>query len=175
MTDLATPERTPIWTPPEQNEDAPFTEKVKMAGVGARRHFMSILVALVTVPAGYLCLDYSLHRGLNTFVAGRTHAPVLAVIFLIAACALFLVAAGTGRVAAMGPILAAIVWGAVPAVIAFVHPSWLVKAVGYLPNFYSQIGDAVVFYGPFLFPMTATLLLGAGLSGRWRRTGVPKR
>ena len=176
MTDLATSEdTTPIWQPPERNVDAPYSEKVKMAGIGPGRHLVSVVVALVAVPLGYLSLDYALHRGLNTFMStGTGHAPVTAIVFLAVACTLFLVAAGTGRVAALGPILAAAVWGAVPAVVAFVHPRTLLQVVEHLPNAYSQIGDAVVFYGPFLFPMTATLLLGAGLSGRWRRTGVPK-
>ena len=108
-------------------------------------------------------------RGSAQFTLAETSVPI-AVVHLPSAVAVLLlfVAAATGRVSGLDPLLDGVVWGAVPAAFALAAPSQLARGVRQLPDVYDALGFGIRAYGVVVFPLVTVLLLGAAVSGRWR-------
>jgi hypothetical protein len=143
-------------------------------GVGALRHLASAVVALLAVPAGYLALDYAgtdaVHRQAQQFGEGAL--PTRTVALLVVAVGLFLAAGLAGRLSGLGPLLAGILWGAVPTVWLLVDYSSFTRRVLDLRDAvepYDRFTFGVLQYSYFVFPIVCGLLLGLAVAGRWRR------
>lgn len=138
-------------------------------GVGGGRHFASVLFAFLLVPAGYVLLDYSTFRAIESTAQLDESLPSRVLMaFGIAACCLLL-AAATARISALGPLLAGLLWGIGPAAWMLLDYSAYVEAVRDIPDPYDSFGLALLTTGWGLFPAVAGLLLGAAVAGRWRR------
>ena len=139
-------------------------------GISASRHMTSVLLALVLVPAAYVLIDHSFYRAFlgsgDLLEGGRLSTEVIVTMSIAAAC--FFAAAATGRISALGPLVAGLVWGAAPAVWVMLEYTSYTETVGDLPNLYDDFGLGLVTAGFALFPAVAGLLLGTAVAGRWR-------
>ena len=139
-------------------------------GISGSRHMTSVLLALVLVPAGYVLVDHSFYRAVRGSGAllegGRLSTEVIVTMGIAAAC--LFAAAATGRISALGPLVAGLVWGAAPAVWVMLDYASYTETVRDLPNLYDDFGLGLVTAGFALFPAVAGLLLGTAVAGRWR-------
>ena len=98
--------------------DSTYPTGTRDRGISASRHMTGVLLALVLVPAAYVLVDHSFYRAVRdsgTLVeGGRLSNTVIMTMTIAAAC--FFAAAATGRISALGPLVAGLVWGAAPAV-----------------------------------------------------------
>ncbi|MCW2756922.1 MAG: hypothetical protein JWO46_668 [Nocardioidaceae bacterium] len=142
----------------------------RAAPVGPLRHLLSVVVSVVALPLGLVALDYSLNKGLNrNIVQYRDGLPPIEALgpFAVGMLLIF-VATAAGRVSGLGPLLAGVIWGAVPAAFALGAPLELTRGIRHLPHVYDAIGFGVTSYGVVIFPILAVTLIGAAVSGRWR-------
>ncbi len=85
------------------------------------------------------------------------------------AAGLFLLAALAGRLSALGPLLAGLVWGVGPLVWVMLDFPSFVDRLNDLPEFYDNTGFGLYAVGFAVFPAVAGLLIGTAIAGRWRR------
>ena len=149
-------------------------------GVGAGRHLASALIALVAVPAGYLALDYAgtdaAYRQAQDFGEGALPARTVAV--LLVAVGLFFAAALSGRLSGLGPLLAGILWGALPTLWVLVdYKSFIDRVLDLRDTIepYDRFAIGILQYDYFVFPIVCGLLLGLAAAGRWRRPAPTAR
>lgn len=130
----------------------------------ALRHLASVVGALVLTPVGLLVFDYGAGRyrmeQARTFDNSET-AGELALILL--GGAILVAVAATGRLSGLGPLLAGVVWGALPFLWFLADLESFFRLSRDLPSTHHWFGDP-----PYLFPLVAALGIGAGLAGRWR-------
>ena len=140
------------------------------SGISASRHMTSVLLALVLVPAAYVLIDHSFYRAVREsgtlLEGGRLSIEVIVTMGIAAAC--FFAAAATGRISALGPLVAALVWGAAPTVWVMLDFASYAEMVQDLPNLYDDFGLGLFTTGFALFPAVAGLLLVTAVAGRWR-------
>lgn len=150
--------------------DNPYATSARDRGISASRHMTGVLLALLLVPAAYVLVDHSFYlavRDSGTLLeAGRLSDMVIMTMTIAAAC--FFAAAATGRISALGPLVAGLVWGAAPAVWVMLDFASYAERVRDLPNLYDDFGLGLFTAGFALFPAVAGLLLGAAVAGRWR-------
>ena len=138
-------------------------------GISGGRHLTGVLLALLLVPAGYAFADYGFEDAIRhgaTMEEGRL--PTEVIVAMCAAAACFFAAAAAGRISAMGPLVAGLVWGAAPTVWVMLDYTSYAERVQDIPNFYDDLGLGLYTAGFTLFPAVAGLLLGAAVAGRWR-------
>lgn len=139
-------------------------------GISGGRHMTSVLLALVLVPAAYVLFDHSFYRAVRasgTVVdEGRLPLEVIVTMGIAAACCF--AAAATGRISALGPLVAGLVWGAAPAVWVILDFASYAERLLDLPNVYDDLGLGLFTAGFALFPAVTGLLLGTAVAGRWR-------
>ena len=95
--------------------------------------------------------------------------PVRALATIVIGMVVLAVVGLTSRLSGLGPLLAGLVFGGVPAVLALFAPGRLFGLVRDLPQPYDQAGNGLVLAAAVLFPVLTALLVGAGLGGRWVR------
>jgi len=138
-------------------------------GVSASRHLTSVLLALLLVPAAYALADYSSKGALvDIATLGQGRLPTEVIVTMAASAACFLAAAAAGRISALGPLVAGLVWGAGPTVWLMLDYSSYNERLLDIPNFYDGLGLGLLTAGFALFPAVTGLLLGAAFAGRWR-------
>ncbi len=137
----------------------------------ALRHVVSAVVALGATPIGLLVFDYGAGKYSQERLAYfNSSGAWTELATMIVGAGILLVGAAAGRLSGLGPVLAGVVWGLFPFL-------WL--AID-LPSFYDVIRDlpsTYIWFGAaaYEFPLVATLLIGAGLAGRWRGQVDPAR
>jgi hypothetical protein len=141
-------------------------------GISASRHLSSVLLAILLVPAAYVLLDYATFRAFSRLGgSGDGSAMPTKIIVTIGLAALcFFLAAATGRISAMGPLIAALVWGAGPAVWVLLDYRSFVERLQDVPDPYDSFGLGLLTSSFGVFPAVTGLLLGAAFAGRWRGT-----
>ena len=148
------------------------TETTRSSGISGSRHMTSVLLALVLVPAAYVLLDYTFLQALgesgSLLEEGQTRYPTEVIVTMGIAVACFFAAAATGRISALGPLVAGLVWGAAPTVWVLLDFASYNETVGDLPNLYDDFGFGLFAAGFLVFPAVAGLLLGTAVAGRWR-------
>lgn len=148
--------------------DAPFQDKVRR-GVGPVRHVLSVVIALVAVPPAYFALDQgTMEYSRRVQSLSDPGLSVDGAIWLAVGAGLLFLAAAAGRLAGSGPLIAAVVWGAIPAAIAVLKPEWIFDGVRELSKLHDQSGYWIAGSGAGVFAATGALLLGAAVAGRWR-------
>ena len=135
-------------------------------------HLSSVLVAVALVPIAYLLLDYAMADTVKrAFAFGDQSAlPPRVWISVGAASGLLVVAAGIGRLSGLGPLVAGLVWGAVPTAVTLLSPLWIHRRLVDLPEIYDFFGFELGASGLFVYPTAGALLIGSGLGGRWLRS-----
>lgn len=158
---------SPTTAEPEP-EPAPLQRRSR--GVGGPRHVISSLLALLAVPAAYGFLDYAAHRAIREAgqTAGVDQLPDNVMIAIAAGAACLFVAAAAGRISALGPLLAGIVWGVLPTVWVILDYGSFVSRLNDLPETYDFTGFGLASVCFALFPAVAGLLVGTAVAGRWR-------
>ena len=149
---------------------APAVSGRRTRGVGSTRHSTSIVLSLLAVPAGYGFLDYGWPRAEATAALGHD-IPQKVMVALGAAAACFLVASLAGRISALGPLLAALVWGAAPTAWVLLDYASYRSRLNDLPELFhgAHTGFGLYSIGFAVFPAVTGLLLGVAVAGRWRR------
>ncbi|MXG88849.1 hypothetical protein [Nocardioides flavescens] len=162
----------PTRTTPVVRDDADATEPASPArrrrGLGGNRHLSSIVLAFLAVVAGYGCVDYGYNRAMQA-VGESAQPPQRVLIVLGAAAGLFFLAALTGRISALGPLLAGLVLGVGPLVWVMLDFASFVDRLNDLPEFWDNTGFGLYAVAYALFPAVAGLLVGTAVAGRWRR------
>jgi hypothetical protein len=149
--------------------DSRTTETTTSRGISGSRHLTSVVLALLLVPAAYALADYSYQAAVThvgSDASGRL--PTDIVVAMGIAAASFFAAAAAGRISALGPLVAGLVWGAAPTVWVMLDYASYTQRVKDIPNFYDDLGLGLYTAGFALFPAVAGLLIGAALAGRWR-------
>ena len=93
--------------------------------VGAVAHLASVIVAVALVPIAYLLLDFAM-REMRPRVFGALDESALPPKVWVSVCAasgLMVIAAGIGRLSGLGPLVAGLLWGALPTVVTLIHPA----------------------------------------------------
>ena len=147
----------------------------KGSPVSFKAHLTSLVACLLLVPVAYALLDYASARSFTETIAEAdpgAHVATGSVVAAVVAALAMLLAAALGRLSALGPFAAGVVWGVVPMVVALVQPARLLYWV-------REATDAVDLYdgqllylasnGLVVFTISAGLLLGVALPGRWLR------
>ncbi|KAA1426052.1 hypothetical protein [Nocardioides antri] len=130
------------------------------------RHLVSAAVALVLTPIGIVLFDIGATRYRTLqLVALDDGGNVPELLVMGIGLLLLLAAAACGRVSGLGPLLAGLVWGVVPAVWVYADAIGFYEVVLELPT----VWDHSNWFGvaSYLFPLVAALLLGAAVAGRW--------
>lgn len=140
--------------------------------IGAGRHLLSLVAALVLTPVALILMDHGYVRWSRSIQGLRadTSPDARALAAVIAAAVILLVVALLAKLSPLGPIIAGLVWGAAPWVAVTFFPRDVLRHVTDLPNLYSGIGDNVVGYGFVLYAAVTALLVGAGFGASWRRS-----
>jgi xanthine/uracil permease len=133
----------------------------------ALRHLLSVIVAVVVTPIGLAMVDIGATRWMQYAVQRLEPegVPFLAYALAAIGCVLLLVAAAAGRVSGLGPLLAGILWGAIPTLWILVDFRSFWERSNDLPDVWDH--TFWFSYAPIMFPITGALLVGAGLAGRW--------
>ena len=166
----------PPTQPIQRAEPQPDPVVVRRSrSLGANRHLTSLVLSFLGVIGAYGALDYgyyhSLGQDLTVYQGGEvSHRAIIA--FGVAAACMF-IAALSGRISGLGPLLAGLVLGAGPcAWIVLDHASY-VDRINDIPNVW---GDHTTFglvaAGVVIYPIVAGLLLGAAVAGKWRRSAL---
>ena len=166
---MAEPLPPPDHDTTDRSTGATSYESRDSGGISAGRHLTGVLLALLLVPAGYAFADYGFEDAIRhgaTLEEGRLSTEVIVTMCAAAAC--FFAAAAAGRISAMGPLVAGLVWGAAPAAWVMLDYTSYAERVQDVPNFYDDLGLGLYTVGFALFPAVAGLLLGAAVAGRWR-------
>lgn len=132
-------------------------------------HVASAFFSLVLTPIGLVALDYGLASGWSG-VGGATpgdRVPMEAGIAMAVAAAVLLVVAALSRLSGLGPLLAGIVWGVLPAVGFALVPATMGRRMADLADPYADFLLGLVASSE-VFPLLGGLLVGIGLVGRWR-------
>ena len=122
--------------------------------VGAVAHLASVIVAVVLVPIAYLLLDFAM-REMRPRVFGALDESALPPKVWVSVCAasgLMVIAAGIGRLSGLGPLVAGLLWGALPTVVTLLRPLWIPKRLVDLPDIYDFIGFQLSESGLFVYP-----------------------
>ncbi|KAA1425387.1 hypothetical protein FE697_005920 [Mumia zhuanghuii] len=141
---------------------------------GAARHVVSLFAGLVLPPLAYLGFDWAFGRywlELNQFRDANDRALWPFAVIAIGALLLLLVAAA-GRLSPVGPAIAAVLYGALPAVAVVAFRNDIVRAGMEIRDWdvvYNYALVNVPFYGIVLFPTVAALLLGTAIASAGRR------
>lgn len=164
----------PVVAPqPVVQDDAEPPPRATRRPIGLTAHVVSIVVAVVALAVALVLVDYTASR--TSFVAanGSSQATVQGTELATALIAfvLMVLAAGIGRLSALGPLIAGLIWGVAPFVLALVDP-------GRLSEWAQNVQDKVKIYDAqglylagtplLIFPAVAGLMLGAAFVGRWR-------
>lgn len=142
--------------------------------VGPFAHFFSVVICAVLVPVALVPIDYAFSHGWTPAVQ-RGQGGSLGVessAGIIVGAVLLLLVAATSRLSGLGPLLAGLVYGGIPAVLVVADPARIFAAPSQVPgvfNLYEGIGMGLVGSASVTFPLLAALLIGAGFGGRWRR------
>ncbi len=159
-------------------EDSPDTYEPTHAaptrttrGVGAERHITSVVLGLLLVPVGYGFADYASYRAItDTLQTPETSLlPTTTIVMMGAAAFCMFLAGATARISALGPLVAALVWGAAPTAWVIVDFASFAERIRDLPEAYDNLGFGIVYICFALFPAVGGLLLGGAVAGRWRR------
>lgn len=150
--------------PPPPYQSAPADPGASARHPMVVRHLLGAAFALVATPVGLFVLDYGAGEYLRDRAVRLEDATVsgYSLLMLLGAGILGLVAA-SARVSGLGPVLAGLLWAAVPLLWFMVDVSSFYSAMRDLPGTHYWFSDP-----PMLFAPTAALLVGAGLAGRWR-------
>ncbi|WP_370617653.1 hypothetical protein [Mumia sp. Pv 4-285] len=141
---------------------------------GAARHVVSLFAGLVLPPLAYLGFDWAFGRywlDINQFRDGSDRALWPFAVIAVSALLLLLVAAA-GRLSPVGPAIAAVLWGALPALAVVVLRNDIFRAGAEIRDWSFVYEYALVnlpFYGIVLFPTVAALLLGTAIASAGRR------
>jgi hypothetical protein len=143
-------------------------------GLGSNRHIGSVVLSFLAVLGAYGAVDYGFYRtlgpGLTAYQGGELSDQALVSCGVAAAC--LFVAAAAGRISGLGPLLAGLVLGAGPcAWIVLDHASY-VDRMNDLPEIWDHTSFGLVGAAVVLYPAVAGLLLGAAVTGRWRRAAT---
>jgi hypothetical protein len=166
----------PLDEPPTQpiQRDPATPEPVvarRSRGLGANRHFGSMLLSLLGVLGAYGAVDYGFYRTLG---AGHTvyqggplsdHALIAAG---VAGGCLF-IAAAAGRISALGPLFAGLVLGVGPCVWVLLDRQSYIDRANDIPELWNHTSFGLVGAAVVLYPTVAGLLLGGAVAGTWRR------
>jgi hypothetical protein len=168
------PERVhPLDEPRTEPTRVVETEPVRRGrGLGANRHLGSVVLSFVATIGAYGALDYGFYRAnvaASTNGLDGTRLGDSTMIALGAAAACLLVAALAGRISGLGPLLAGLVLGAAPAAWVFLDWGSYVSRLDDVPELWEHTTFGLAYVAFAVFPVTAGLLIGAGLTGRWRR------
>lgn len=155
-------------TPVVSDTPEPVAPARRRRGLGGNRHGTSIVLAFLAVIAGYGCVDYGFNRAMAS--VGESAQPSQRVLIVLGVGAgLFFLASLTGRISALGPLLAGLVLGVGPLVWVMLDFSSFVDRLDDLPEFYDNTGFGLYAVAYALFPAVAGLLIGTAVAGRWRR------
>jgi hypothetical protein len=158
--------------PEESAYDEPATPTGRLTrGLGSTRHTTSVVIALLAVPAGYGFADYGSYyaSGQAASMTTATRIGDHALIGMAAAAGCFFLAMLAGRISAMGPLLAALVWGAAPSAWVILDYPSFIQRLNDLPAVWDHIGFGLAPVAFAVFPIVTGLLLGGAIAGRWRR------
>src|SRR4051812_26537460 len=128
-------------TQPIQRETTPDpAEAPRRRGLGANRHFGSLVLSFLGVLGGYAALDYAYYRtlgaGMTAYQGGDLSRSVLIAAGVAAGC--FFVAAAAGRISAVGPLLAGLVLGAGPCVWLVLDPQSFIDRANDVPELWNH-------------------------------------
>lgn len=136
-------------------------------------HVASAFFSLLLTAVALVALDYSLSQGLINVGQAADGARVSddAGIAMAVAGGVLLLVAALSRLSGLGPLLAGLVWGVLPAVGYALVPAEMNQRIADLPDPYA---DFLTGLGgsPAVFPVLGGLLVGIGVFGRWRGTLV---
>ena len=143
-------------------------------GLGVNRHLGSVVLSCLAVLGAYCALDYGFFRA---NVAAQVNfldepLPDQTMIWLGIAALCMLVAAGAGRISALGPLVAGLILGAAPSAWVFLDYGSFVHRLDDVPEVWDNTTFGLSFIAFAVFPGVAGLLLGAAVAGRWRRPPV---
>jgi hypothetical protein len=118
----------------------------------------------VVTPAGLAVFDYGADDYARRVNVIGVQAPdtVKDVALIGAACVLLLLVAVAARVSGLGPVLAGVLYGVAPFTWFVLDSASFLRASVRLPSTHLWFEGA-----PYELPLAATLLIGAGISGRW--------
>ena len=164
LADDPAPITTPITTPsPSPSVPEPFNPV---------RHVFSVLLCLGLVPAGYFLIDYGFSRDIAgdeaAFASPLTRADTTTSGYVVAGIGVLLLVALLSRLSGLGPLIAGLAFGVLPTAVALIRPLWMPGRIDDLPDLYDHIGAGLTGAQMIVFPITAALLVGLGLTGRWR-------
>lgn len=154
-----------------QDYGGPTTQtRRKRAGRGGF-HVASAFFALVLTPVALVALDYGLASGWDAVpeAAAGERVPMDAGIAMGVAAAVLLVVVALSRLSGLGPLLAGIVWGVLPAVGFALVPAQMARRMSELADPYAGFLVGLI-DSSAVFVVLGGLLVGAGLFGRWRGT-----
>lgn len=138
-------------------------------------HVASAFFSLLLTAVALVALDYSLSQGVVNVseAVGGSRLSNDAIIAMGVAAAVLLVVAALSRLSGLGPLLAGLVWGVLPAVGFALVPAEMNQRIADLPDPYA---DFLTGLGgsPAVFPVVGGLLVGLGLFGRWRGAVVER-
>lgn len=165
---LDDPVTQPIQRPTEEPE--PVATRARR-GLGGNRHMASVVLSFLGVLGAYGAVDYGFYRalgpGLTVYQGGELSDKAMIACAVAAGC--LFVAAAAGRISGLGPLVAGLVLGAGPcAWIVLDHASYVSRAND-LPEMWNHTSFGLVGAAVVLYPTVTGLLLGAALTGRWRR------
>ncbi|MGH1561531.1 hypothetical protein [Mumia sp. DW29H23] len=162
---------TPYDTPPY---GVPKVEDEPSSGRGVARHVLSLLIGLVLTPVAIGGFDWAFGRywydaaNFRSFQDGETWPFAVAGVSAL----LLLIVAAAGRLSPVGPAIAAVLYGAVPAVVIVLARDEVFRAGRELGGYdwsYPNVLVNMPFYGFVLFPTIAALLLGTAIASAGRR------
>jgi hypothetical protein len=162
-------------TQPIQREGSDtVAEPRRRRGLGANRHFGSLVLSFLGVLGGYAALDYAYYRtlgaGMSAYQGGELPDNVLIVAGIAAGC--FFLAAAAGRISAVGPLLAGLVLGVGPCVWLVLDPQSFIDRANDVPELWNHTSFGLVGAAAVIYPTVAGLMIGAAFAGRWRRARV---
>ncbi|MBW9207161.1 hypothetical protein KV097_14540 [Mumia sp. zg.B17] len=141
---------------------------------GAARHVVSLLAGLVLPPVAIVGFDWAFGRywfdatNFRSFSDGETWPFAVAAVSGL----LLLLTAAAGRLSPVGPMIAAVLYGAVPAAVIVLAREEIFRAAAEIRDWdwlYSQPLVNLPLYGFVLFPTIAALLLGTAIASAGRR------
>lgn len=133
-------------------------------------HLNSLVLSLLLTPIALVLVDYAYLNGWGRSITTGVDDPIAlrAGIVIGVAAALLLVVAALGRASGIGPLLAGLVWGALPAVGFALVPLQMVRRMTDLPDLYDNFLSGLSGGASIVFPVLGAVLVGTGLFGRWR-------
>lgn len=152
-----------------QDYGGPTTETRRTRTPRGGFHVASVFFSLVLTPLALIALDYGLSTGWGRSVQTLSTDPVPleAGIAMAVAGGLLFVVAALSRLSGLGPLLAGIVWGVLPAVGFALIPATMIRRMAEVADPYAQFLFGLVETSA-VFPVVGGLLVGVGLFGRWR-------